>query len=88
MKHVQLTVLTSPSCTQCHRFLAFWEKEKKNWEHVVMSEVSILTEEGQSLVREHQIFASPGIIIANKLFSTGGYDEEQFRERLREESGE
>ena len=52
-----------------------------------MREISILTEEGQLLAREHHIFASPGVIIDGELLFSGGYDEEKLRVRLNEFSG-
>lgn len=84
MHSVSLDILTSPGCTHCAHFLSFWEKEKAKWEHVVMREVSILTEEGQLLAREHSIFASPGIILNGELYSSGGYDEAEFTKKLAE----
>ena len=48
-----------------------------------MREISILTEEGQGLAREHGIFASPGIIVNGELFASGGYDEKKFLEKLK-----
>lgn len=83
MKEISLIVLTSPGCTHCQHFLEFWRNEQVYFEHVKMEEVSILTEEGQALVREHGVFASPGIIIGGELFSTGGYNESEFRKRLK-----
>lgn len=88
MKDITLTVLTSPGCTHCKHFLEFWKNEQVNFKHVKMEEVSILTERGQSLAREHSVFASPGIIVGDELFSMGGYNEDEFKKRLREVSGE
>lgn len=82
MHNVSLLVLTSPGCTHCHQFLKFWETKKGEWRNVSMREVEILSEEGQALVREHSIFASPGIIIDGELFSSGGYDESDFLNEL------
>jgi hypothetical protein len=51
-----------------------------------MREVSVLTEEGQALAREHGVFASPGIILNGELFSSGGYDENEFLGELESHS--
>mgnify|MGYP000219784046 CR=1 FL=1 len=51
-----------------------------------MREVSVLTEEGQALAREHGVFASPGIILNGELFSSGGYDEMEFLGELESHS--
>ncbi len=82
MHNVSLLVLTSPGCTHCQHFLKFWETKKGEWMNVSMREVSILTEEGQALAREHSVFASPGIIIDGELFASGGYDEAEFLNEL------
>lgn len=84
MHDVSLTVLTSPGCTHCEHFLSFWEKEKSKWGNVSLREISILTEEGQLLAREHNIFASPGIVLNGELYTSGGYDEDEFIAKLSE----
>lgn len=88
MKDVVLQEVTSPGCHNCAAFKEFWEKEKENWPNVQFSEVSITEPEGQELVQEHQIFASPGIIINGELFSTGGVNTDTFLEKLKELSEE
>jgi glutaredoxin len=86
MHNVSLLVLTSPGCTHCQHFLEFWQTQKDEWRNVTMREVSVLTEEGQSLAREHGVFASPGIILNGELFSSGGYDELEFLGELESHS--
>ncbi len=63
MKDITLEVLTSPGCVHCDNFLDFWSTAASEWPNVSMKEVSLLTEEGQAMVGEYQIFASPGIIL-------------------------
>lgn len=87
MNSVKLEVLTAPGCTHCHEFLEYWEKEKTNWPNVTMEEVSILTPKGQELVGKHQIFASPGILLNDELFATGGVSKGKFLEKLKTLSG-
>jgi glutaredoxin len=86
MKNVTLQVLTAPGCTHCHEFLEFWKGEAVNWPNVTMNELSILTPEGQEAVSTYQIFASPGIIINEELFATGGFSKEKFLTKLTEVS--
>lgn len=88
MSDAKLLVLTSPGCHHCDRFRDFWEEESAKWPNVSMREVSVLTEEGQSLAREHAIFASPGIIIDGELVSTGGFDPKDLRRRFEGGEGE
>ncbi len=84
MKPIALDVLTAPGCTHCHEFLSYWETIKGEWPSVTMTEISIITPEGQELVGKHQIFASPGIILNGEVFATGGFNKEKFTEKLKE----
>ncbi len=87
MNEISLTELSSPGCHNCATFKEFWETESANWPNVKFTEVSLVDTEGQELVQKHQIFASPGIIINDELFATGGIDKEAFLTKLKELSG-
>ena len=84
VKNIALDVLTAPGCTHCHEFLEFWGTIAKEWPNVALKEYSIITPEGQELVQKYQIFASPGIILNNELFATGGFNKEKFTAKVRE----
>ncbi len=84
MREILLEELSSPGCTHCAAFKAFWETIKADWPNVKFSEVSLMDPAGQELVQKHQIFASPGIIINGELFSTGGVNEKDFINKLKE----
>ncbi len=84
MLPVTLEVLTSPACAHCHEFLEFWNAVAGDWPNVTMKEVSLLTEGGQHRAGEYQIFASPGIILNNTLFDSGGFDKKKFLAKLTE----
>ncbi len=88
MKNVTLEVLTAPGCTHCHEFLEFWKGEAAKWPNVSMKELSLLTPEGQAMVGKYQIFASPGIILNEELFATGGFNKEKFLAKVTELSAE
>lgn len=83
MKDVTLIVLTAPACAHCDEFLRFWGSIKEEWPNVVMREVSMLTDQGQDLIQEHRIFASPGIILNGELFSAGSFDKNAIQEKLK-----
>lgn len=83
MKNVTLEVLSSPGCTHCHEFLEYWKTIAAEWPNVLLKETSLITPEGQQLVQKHQIFASPGILLNNELFSTGGVNKAKFVEKLK-----
>lgn len=82
MNPVALVVLTSPGCSHCHAFLKFWEEVKSDFPSVTMKEVSIVTEEGQQLAMEHQIFSAPGIFLNGELFASGGFHREEFLTKM------
>jgi glutaredoxin len=84
MNEISLVELSSPGCHNCAAFKEFWESIKGDWSNVNFKEVSITEPEGQELVQQHQIFASPGIIINGELFSTGGINKDAFVAKLKE----
>jgi glutaredoxin len=88
MKKVSLKVLTSPACTHCHEFLEYWDSAKNEWANVEMEEISVITPKGQEMVQRHMIFSSPGIIINDELFATGGVNKGKFVAKLQELSAE
>lgn len=88
MKDVSVEMLTSPGCHNCAAFAEFWETEKENWPKVSFKEVSITEPEGQEIAQKHMIMASPGILINGELFSTGGVNQKEFLEKLKELSAE
>jgi glutaredoxin len=88
MKNITLQVLTAPGCTHCHEFLEFWKGEAAKWPNVTMTELSLITPQGQEMVGKYQIFASPGIILNDELFATGGFSKEKFLAKITELSAE
>ena len=87
MNEVRLTEVSSPGCHNCAAFKTFWDSIKGDWPNVIFEEISLTDERGQELVQKHQIFASPGIILNDQLFSTGGINKDAFLARLKEISG-
>lgn len=87
-KPIILEELSSPGCQHCAAFRAFWKTIEKDWPNVTYKDVSLTTPEGQEMVQKYMIFASPGIILNGELFSTGGVNQKEFLEKLKELSGE
>lgn len=50
---------------------------------VEVEEFDMATSEGQELVQKYSVLASPGIIINDELFATGGVDKEKLIEKLK-----
>ncbi|MBI4994784.1 thioredoxin family protein [Candidatus Peregrinibacteria bacterium] len=84
MTSVVLDVLKSPGCQICKTFEEFWETIKKDWPNVTFRVLDVTTPEGSELAQKYMIFASPGIIINNELFATGGFDRLKFLAKLKE----
>lgn len=87
MRNITLEVLTAPGCVHCREFLDYWKTEARGWSNVTMKEISLLTGEGQELIRRHKIFASPGILLNGELFGTGEINTREFLAKLRTLSG-
>lgn len=81
---MSLEVLASPGCVNCALFEEFWHSIEKDWPQVTFRHVEVTTPEGQELAAKFMIFSSPGIILNNELFSTGGFDKEKFIIKLTE----
>ena len=84
MMDISVEMLTSPGCHNCEVFATFWETEKENWPKVSFKEVNITEPEGQEIAQKYMIMASPGILINGELFSTGGVNQKEFLEKLKE----
>jgi glutaredoxin len=82
---VKVTELSTPGCSHCAEAKKFLEEEfKPKYKQVTVEYVSVLDPAGQELVQKHMIFASPGIIINDELFSTGGLDKTGFLKKVDE----
>ncbi|OGM97179.1 MAG: hypothetical protein A2817_01475 [Candidatus Yanofskybacteria bacterium RIFCSPHIGHO2_01_FULL_39_8b] len=88
VKQIELLELSSPGCSHCAAFREFWHSIEKDWPNVTYKDISLTTPEGQAMVQKYMIFASPGIILNGELFSTGGVNQKEFIEKLKELSGE
>lgn len=82
---IKVTELSTPGCSHCAEAKKFLEEEfKPKYPEVKVEYVSVLDPVGQELVQKHMIFASPGIIINDELFSTGGLDKKKFLSKIDE----
>ncbi len=80
---IKVIEVSTPGCVHCAEAKEFFDKEiKPKYPNVEIKNVSVLDPEGQELVSRHMIFASPGIIINDELFSTGGVDKSGFIKKI------
>ncbi|MBI2591440.1 MAG: thioredoxin family protein [Candidatus Brennerbacteria bacterium] len=84
MQKIIIQELKSPGCQICARFEDFWKnKIAGQFPNAELKTIDVTTPEGQELAQKYMIFASPGLIINGELFSTGGYDEDKFIDKLK-----
>lgn len=70
-------------CHNCAAAKKIFDEIMPQYEGKVMvEEIDITSEEGQELVSKYSVFASPGIIINDELFSTGGVSKDKLIEKL------
>ena len=75
--------LTMVGCHNCEAVKKIFDEIMPDYQDkVTVEEINITTPEGQELVSKHSVFASPGIIINDELFSTGGVDKDKLIEKL------
>ncbi len=75
--------LTMEGCHNCEAAKKIFDEMLPDFPSLEVEEVDMATQEGQKLVQEHGIMASPGIVIDGELFSTGGVDREKLIEKLK-----
>jgi len=75
--------LTMVGCHNCAAVKAVFDEIMPEFkDSVEVEEIDMLSDEGQALVQKYSVFASPGIIINDELFSTGGVDRDKLVEKL------
>jgi len=82
MKHT-IQFLTMVGCHNCAAAKKIFDEVIPDYPNVVVTEIDITSEEGQKLVSEYSVLASPGIIIDDELFSTGGVNRDKLVEKLK-----
>jgi len=79
---MKVTLIRPDGCAHCVAVKATLEKMKADYPDLEVEEIDMMTDEGQKLVQEFGIMASPGILVNGQFFATGGATEEQFREKF------
>jgi len=84
---ITLQEVSSPGCHICKTFEEWWHRVEKDFANVNFEKIDVTTPLGQELAGKHMIFSSPGIIINDELFSTGGFNKEAVVKKLKELNG-
>lgn len=79
---VRIQFVTIEGCYYCAKAREIFEKLEPKYPEMDIEEIDATTPQGMELVSKYGIFQSPGIIINDELFSTGGLDKEKFIEKL------
>ena len=84
MNTVRIQELSTPGCAHCVEAKKILQNEiKPNFPNVDVEYIDMLSEEGQKMVLEYGIMASPGIIVNGELFSVGGLNKEKLIEKIK-----
>lgn len=79
----KIQFLTMPDCHNCAEVKKIFDEIMPDFPNVEVKEIDMSIPRGQELVQKYSIMASPGIIINDELFSTGGVDRGKLVERLK-----
>ncbi len=80
----KIQFLTMVGCHNCEAVKKIFKEILPEFkDKVEMTEIDMTTPEGQKLVQKYSVMASPGIIINDELFSTGGVNKEKLIEKLK-----
>jgi len=80
----KIQFLTMPGCHSCAEVKKTFNEIMPEFSNKVeVQEIDMTTPKGQELVQKYGIMSSPGIVINEKLFSTGGVNKEKLVERLK-----
>lgn len=84
MNTIKIQELSTKGCSHCQEARKILEQEiKSKFPNVEMEFIDMLTEQGQKMVQEYGIMASPGIIVNGELFSTGGLDKNKLIDKIK-----
>ncbi len=80
----KIQFLTMVGCHNCAAVKKIFDEIMPEFkDKVEVVEIDMTSPEGQELVQKYSVMASPGIIINDELFSTGGVDKEKLVEKLK-----
>jgi len=80
----KILFLTMPGCHNCEAAKKIFDEIMPDFkDKVEVEEIDMATPEGQEMAGKYSVMASPGIIINDELFATGGVDRDKLVEKLK-----
>lgn len=79
---IKVTLIRPEGCAHCATVKVTLEKLKKEYRDIVVENIDMLSAKGQTLVKNHHIMASPGILVNDEFFAMGGATEAQFKKKF------
>ena len=84
MAQIKIQEVSTPGCAHCVQAKKILEGEiKSQFPNVEFEYVEMMSEQGQKMIQEYGIMASPGIIINGELFSVGGLDKNKLIDKIK-----
>lgn len=81
---LKVTLVRPEGCAHCGQVLETLEKLKKAYPNLTIEDIDMVSDKGQELVQKYGIMASPGILINDEFFASGGATEDQLRKKFEE----
>lgn len=81
---LKVTLVRPEGCAHCAQVKQTLEKLKKDYPNLTIEDIDMISDKGQQIVQKYGIMASPGILINNEFFASGGATEEQLRKKFEE----
>lgn len=81
---LKVTLVRPEGCAHCGQVKGTLEKLKKEYPELTLEDIDMLSDKGQELVQKYGIMASPGILINDEFFASGGASEGQLRKKFDE----
>lgn len=79
---IKVTLVRPEGCAHCAQVTGTLEKLKTDYPDILVEDIDMLTPKGQELVQKYKILASPGILINDDFFASGGASESQLRKKF------
>jgi glutaredoxin len=80
---VKVTLVSPADCPNCAAVKEQLDDLKSIYPELVITSVDAHAQEGEELILQHGILASPGILINDKFFSMGAVSEQKLNQAIK-----